>query len=601
MRRVLALGALAAVVLLAAAGGRARGAASACPASNAPNEIVVAGGSGQTAQLGKAFPAPLQVRLANTDGCPLTGNLAGYDVDFDAPGSGPSGFFAGSGSREAVVGTDANGTATAPAFTANFTTGAYTVDAHSDFGTVELYLSNTAAGLPAAISAGTGTSQQATVNSQYAQPLQVRVTDANGNPVQGAAVTFSIVNGPTGAGASFLAGGPSTATTDSNGIATSAPLLANGTPGHFEAVASTDGVSGVATFSLDNHAAAETLTAGGDPAQAATVDTRYARPLTARFLDPTGQPLEGAPVTFTLDPAGGGSGGGGGGSAAGASFVDGSSQATVLTDQDGQATSPPFAANGTPGDFTATATTAGVTVPVAYRLRNLPARLRGVGVTRYATVGRRYRNRLVARVTDRHGRPVDGATVTFAVGKAANGATAGFPDGTVQATVTSGADGRAVAPALEANTTAGSFTVVAEMPGGTPIRYTLTNRAGAPAAIAVGAADGQSTSTSTPLPLRLAVTVTDADGNPVAGTAVVFTAPAAGPGGTFTTSHRAAHRGGRRKPRRVRHSRIARVATNDEGIAIAPPFVANRRAGGYAVTVRAGGARAAFALVNTGP
>jgi len=580
MRGILVLGALAAALTVSGAGARASG--SACPTSNPANELVLAGGSGQTAQLGRPFPAPLQVRLANSNGCPLTGNLAGYDITFDAPGGGASGLFAGSGSREAVVGTDAIGSATAPTFTANFTAGTYVVDARSDVGTVAFSLSNTGAGLSAAISAGTGTPQQATVNGQYLQPLQARVTDANGNPVQGAMVIFSIVIGPTGAGASFLGGGQPTALTDSNGIATSSPLLANGTPGKFSAVASTDGVSGVATFSLDNHAATRTLTAGDDPTQATTVGTRFGRPLTVRVLDSSGQPLEGAPVTFTLGPAGGG-GGGGGVPAAGAGFVDGSSQSTFLTDQNGRATSPRFVANGTPGVFTATATTAGATSPVSYRLRNLPARLRGLDISQQATVGDPYRNRLVARVTDQHGRPVAGTAVTFSIGKASNGATASFPDGTFQATVTSGANGRAIAPALEANTTAGSFTVVAAISAGTPIRFTLANHAGVPAAISVGAADGQSMPTSMPLPLRLGVTVTDAYGNPVAGGMVVFTAPSAGPSGLFG------------------HSRIARVATNDKGIAIAPPFVANGDAGGYAVTVRAGRVRAAFALVNSRP
>lgn len=598
MKRLLVFGALAAALAVMGSGVPARASGSSCPSSNTPNELVLAGGSGQSAQFGKPFAENLSVMLANTNGCPLTGNLAGVTVNFDAPGSGASGYFATSGSREAYVGTDAQGVATAPIFTANFTAGSYTVDAHSDYGTVEFSLSNTAAGLAAAITAGAGTPQQATVNSQYAEPLQARVIDPNGNPVQGAAVSFSIVPGPTGAGASFLGGGQSPVTTDSNGIATSLPLLANGTPGKFSAVASVDGVSAVATFNLDNHAAPLTLTAVAGTAQSTTVDTRYGRSLTARILDASGKPLEAASITFTLGNSGGG-GAGGGTDAAGASFLDGSSQATVLSDQNGQATSPPFAANGTPGDFSATASAAGVSASVSYRLRNLPARLKGTTATQRAAVGGRYRSRLVVRASDQHGRPVAGAAITFTVGKAANGATAGFPDGTMQATVTTGRDGRAVAPALEANTLAGSFTVVAAMAGGTPVRYTLENLAGSPAAIAIGAADGQSTAVSTSLPLRLAVTVTDTYGNPVKGCTVTFAAPVSGPGGRFTTYARTHRRHGKRGQPRALHPRVVRVATNDKGIAIAPPFTANSRVGGYPVTVRAGNVRAAFALVNT--
>ena len=161
-------------VFLVAGAGSPAAAVDACPTSNPPNELVLAGGSGQPAQLGQPFPAALQVQLANTNDCPLTGDLAGYDVDFDAPGSGPSGIFAGRGSHEAVVGTNGQGAATAPAFTANFAAGSYTVDAHSDFGTVELNLSNTAAGLAASIAATAGTPQAASGE----QPLRAAASSA---------------------------------------------------------------------------------------------------------------------------------------------------------------------------------------------------------------------------------------------------------------------------------------------------------------------------------------------------------------------------------------------------------------------------------------
>src|SRR5438874_1768823 len=82
-------------------------------------KLELVGGSGQTAQLGKPFETPLQVRLANTNGCPVTGNMAGRLVDFSAPADGPGGTFAATGSRDAIVGTDAQGTATAPSFVAN--------------------------------------------------------------------------------------------------------------------------------------------------------------------------------------------------------------------------------------------------------------------------------------------------------------------------------------------------------------------------------------------------------------------------------------------------------------------------------------------------
>jgi hypothetical protein len=590
MRRVPVVVGLVMAVALAASGGGAGAASSACPASNPPNELEQAGGSGQQAQLGRQFAQNLQVELANTNGCPLTGDLAGYDVNFDAPGSGPSGIFAGSGSRAAMAGTNGQGVATAPTFTANFTAGSYTVDAHSDFGTVQLFLSNTAAGLAASISPTGGTPQAAAVNGRFGQPLQARVADADGNPVQGATVAFSIVAGPTGAGAGFLGGGQATATTDSNGLATSPPLQANGSPGRFSAVASTDGVAAVAGYSLDNHAAAYALRAVGSTTQSATVDSRYARPLTARLLDPAGQPIEGAGVTFTLGAAAsdGGGGGGGGAASAGASFVGGASQATVFTDHDGQATSPPILANATPGDFTATATVTGSTTSLTFAFHNLAARLVSADPSRSATVEHRYSQALNVRVRGADRKPLGGVAVIFAVGKASNNAGASFPDGTTEATATTNSAGLATAPTLTANSIAGGFKATATLAGGKAITYTLQNRAGPPDAVATGAADGTSTTVGSPLPIRLAVTVTDKDGNPVSGVLVRFTAPDRGPGGEFTI--------------RVHHGkhavRTTRIRTNAQGIAIAPSFTANRSAGGYTVAVRAGARQAAFALVN---
>ena len=443
-------------------------AGTACPTSNRPNELVLAGGSAQTAQLGKPFQAPLQVELANTNGCPLTGNLAGITVDFDAPGSGASGIFASSGTHDASVGTDAQGVATAPAFTANYTVGDYSVDAESDYGTVNIDLSNTASGLPAAIAALTGSGQQATVNAQYAQALQARVTDANGSPVQGAVVSFSVVPGPTGANASFLGGGPANAVTDSTGMATAPPLLAGATPGKFTATASTDGLASVAIFSLDNHADTMALTVTADADRTATVDTRYREPLHARVVDGTGQPVEGASVTFAIGaPASG----------AGASFVGGSAQAMGLTDVNGIATS----------------------------------------------------------------------------------------------------------PAILANKVSGAFTVTATAPGAPPVVVALTNVAARAASIAVGAASGSSATVGTRFAVPLAVIVTDKDGNPVAHAKVVFTAPRKGATGRFTHERR----------------RVT-VTTGVKGIAVAPRFTASDGAGGFvvAVSVRGSSARAAFALVN---
>jgi hypothetical protein len=195
--------------------------------------------------------------------------------------------------------------------------------------------------------------------------------------------------------------------------------------------------------------------------------------------------------------------------------------------------------------------------------------------------------------------PSGGVSVTFTLGKAAGGASAGLPDGSSQATATTDSSGRASSPPLEANSSAGSFTAAASVTGSKPLTFRLENLAGTPAAITVGGADRESTPTGSRFPIRLAVKVTDKDGNPVRGTLVTFAAPVHGPSGRFSIHSRGRkHRKAGKRSVAARTTGVVRVKTDGKGVAIAPPFTANSDGGGYLVSVRAGGPRAAFALVN---
>ena len=157
LRLLLALGLCAAAATLSGSVAQAVSAATppadttACPTYNAPNALTLAGGTPQSAKLGTPFADPLQVTLANTNGCPITTPLAGIAVTFAAPGSGPSGTFSASGSNAVLVGTNAAGSATASQFTANTLAGGYQVVASSDYGSVSFSLVNTASGVPATI------------------------------------------------------------------------------------------------------------------------------------------------------------------------------------------------------------------------------------------------------------------------------------------------------------------------------------------------------------------------------------------------------------------------------------------------------------------
>lgn len=102
----------------------------------------------------------------------------------------------------------------------------------------------------ASISVVSGSGQTAVYGSAFANPLVVIVKDSSGNPVSGATVTFS------GAGLKFSS---NTATTGSNGEASvTATAVA---AGPLTAIASTNGVTGTASFSLNATPVVLTVTA----------------------------------------------------------------------------------------------------------------------------------------------------------------------------------------------------------------------------------------------------------------------------------------------------------------------------------------------------
>jgi hypothetical protein len=114
--------------------------------------------------------------------------------------------------------------------------------------------SSTASGSPAAIAATAGTGQSATVGAAFTSPLQATVTDALGNPVAGATVTFTAPG--SGASGTFAGGSASaTVTTDAHGVATAPAFTANGTAGGYSVTATVSGVASSANFTLLNLAA----------------------------------------------------------------------------------------------------------------------------------------------------------------------------------------------------------------------------------------------------------------------------------------------------------------------------------------------------------
>ncbi len=108
------------------------------------------------------------------------------------------------------------------------------------------------ANVPAAIVVVSGTPQSAPLNTAFAAPLKVKVTDSSGAPLGNINVTFTA---PTGGASGKFANGGTTVTvaTDANGIATSPVFTANSVSGAYSVTANvTPALSTPATFALTN-------------------------------------------------------------------------------------------------------------------------------------------------------------------------------------------------------------------------------------------------------------------------------------------------------------------------------------------------------------
>jgi hypothetical protein len=247
------------------------------------------------------------------------------------------------------------------------------------------------------------------------------------------------------------------------------------------------------------------------------------------------------------------------------------------------------------------------------------------GTPQTAISGSAFASPLQVALTNSDGCAVTGAAGVPVTFSAPTGGASGVFSTTASNIAIVGADasGAVAAPSFTANTVAGSFTVTASSQYGS-VSFSLTNTAapaagvwcptlerrastsaGEPVKLTAGVGSTQSTLAGSAFALRLAVTVTDAQKTPVAGAPVTFSAPLAGASGRFTVDARDPHdrsHVSHDHRARVSHPRAVTVKTNACGIAVAPPFTANDRQGGYIVKASVKPARpAAFALVNEAP
>ena len=153
----------------------------------------------------------------------------------------------------------------------------------------------TSPGTPSIVTVTGGATQTGTVNVDLTQPVVVLVTDADGHPVSGVAVTFT-----PGAGAGSVSAAQ--ATTDAGGLAQVNWKL--GTVAGLDSMTVTMGSqSAIVTAIATADVAAQISIVSGN-SQSAPADSSLSNPLTVKVTDQYGNPVSGVTVTWSSDDGG---------------------------------------------------------------------------------------------------------------------------------------------------------------------------------------------------------------------------------------------------------------------------------------------------------
>ena len=248
-------------------------------------------GSAQTAVVGTALPAPIQIHVAN----PYSGQLdVGATVNFSdgcvKAGASTCGVF-----NPASAVTDANGNAST-SYTVPKKSGTYTLTV---FGTGVGTITTTATATPAAaikIIQYSGAKQSGAAGSILAKPVIAEVQDAYKNGVPGVTVNFTANKGAVP--------NPPSVVTGANGLA-STTLQLSTTAATVTLTVSSAGLKNMtfAEYSVAGPAANIAITNGNN--QSAPAGTQLLQALTVLVTDQYANPVSGASVVFSDGGAGG--------------------------------------------------------------------------------------------------------------------------------------------------------------------------------------------------------------------------------------------------------------------------------------------------------
>lgn len=456
--------------------------------AGAPSTLSVAAGDGQSAPVGSNVPVAPAVLVSDASGNPV----AAASVAFNVVSGG------GSATGSPAV-SDALGVATVGAWTLGQAAGPNVLRAViAGVDSVEFTATGTP-GSPASMALEAGDGQSAIAGSDVPIPPSVRVTDAFGNGVDGASVTFVVLGGGgsvTGATALTIGGGVGAVGSWTLGSAAGANTLRATSPG----------VPDTVTFTATSlpGAASEMLYVAGD-AQTDTVGATLATAYSVRIVDDVGNGVAGIPVSWSV---------GVGGSITPSSTSDANGFAVAMRVL-GTAVGPDSAfasvggLTGSPVRFTSTTT---VGAPASVVVTS------GDGQT--ATVGTTVPIDPAVQVTDQFGNPVAGVGVSFTVTGGGGSVTGSTP--------TTAADGSASVGSWTLGVAAGANQLSATVTGLAPATFSATGTADAPSQLLLAAGDGQAAVAGTPVAIQPAVRVADQYGNDVAGTTVTFAVTSGG-------------------------------------------------------------------------
>ena len=261
------------------------------PGNGTAADLELVDGNNQTGMAGSPLALPLQVKVVDDRGDPLSGHIVAFDVDTDAPGARLEPESARSG----------QGGIAQSHWTVGVSSGTQRVVARvTREGSEPLevqFSAVVAAGAASKIVRGGGDDQSAEVGKRLADPLVVRVTDAFDNPVAGVSVDWAAEEGSVD---------PASSVTGSDGLAETSWTLGAATGSQSATASSGDLDGSPVPFTATGHAggAAELNRVSGND-QRARPGAALENLLVVELLDRAGNGVSNRAVSWVVATGGG--------------------------------------------------------------------------------------------------------------------------------------------------------------------------------------------------------------------------------------------------------------------------------------------------------